>query len=135
MGINYAYLYFCFTTFPIVFQQVYHFSEGTSGLAYLGLGIGSFVGLGITGKLSDKIVVKMTRNHGVRKPEYRLPLMIPGHLLIPIGLFWYGWSADKHVHWYAASHDTLLILGLFRLLDRVYFRPACYALLCRSQHI
>ena len=100
MGINYAYLYLCFTTFPIVFQEVYHFSEGISGLAYLGLGIGSMVGLAFIGKYSDPIVVKMTAKSGERKPEYRLPLMIIAHLFIPIGLFWYGWSADKHAHWY-----------------------------------
>jgi len=99
MGINYAYLYLCFTTFPIVFQEVYNFSEGISGLAYLGLGIGSMVGLAIIGKYSDPIVVRMTAKYGVRKPEYRLPLMIFAHLLIPIGLFWYGWSADEHAPW------------------------------------
>jgi len=101
MGVNYAYLYLCFTTFPLVFQQVYHFNEGVSGLAYLGLGIGSMCGLALIAKYSDKIVVNMTKKHGVRKPEYRLPLMILAHLLIPIGLLWYGWSADKHVHWYS----------------------------------
>ena len=99
MGINYGYLYLCFTTFPIVFQHVYGFSEGTSGLAYLGLGLGCLLGLGLIGKYSDDIVVHMTAKSGVRKPEYRLPLMIFGNLCIPIGLFWYGWSADKQVHW------------------------------------
>lgn len=113
MGINYAYLYLCFTTFPIVFQRVYHFSEGISGLAYLGLGVGSLIGLAIIGRLSDPLVVSMTQKHGVRKPEYRLPLMIPAHLLIPIGLFWYGWSADKQVHWYL-TQISWLIAGLFR---------------------
>ena len=32
-------------------------------------------------------------------PEYRLPLIIPFSLLIPIGLFIYGWSAHFTVHW------------------------------------
>ena len=100
MGINYAYLYLCFTTFPLVFQEVYGFSEELSGLAYLGLGIGSMTGLAIIGKYSDPVVVSLTQKHGVRKPEFRLPLMIFAHLLIPIGLFWYGWSADKHAFWY-----------------------------------
>jgi MFS family permease len=108
MGINYAYLYLCFTTFPIVFQEVYGFSEGISGLAYLGLGIGSMVGLGIIGKFSDQIVVNMTAKHGVRKPEYRLPLMIIAHLFIPIGLFWYGWAADKHTHWYITAPPPII---------------------------
>jgi MFS family permease len=99
MGINYAYLYLCFTTFPIVFQEVYGFSEGISGLAYLGLGLGSIVGLAVIGKYSDPIVVKLTLKSGVRKPEYRLPLMVPSNLCIAIGLFWYGWSAEYHAHW------------------------------------
>ena len=103
MGINYAYLYLCFTTFPIVFQEVYNFSQGISGLAYLGLGIGSMVGLAIIGKYSDKIVMKMTEKNGVRKPEYRLPLFFFANLFIPIGLFWYGWSAEAHTQWYPPS--------------------------------
>src|SRR5277367_443552 len=66
MGVNYAYLYLCFTTFPLVFQEVYHFSEGISGLAYLGLGCGSMVGLAIIGRFSDPLVVKLTKKYGVR---------------------------------------------------------------------
>lgn len=100
MGINYAYLYLCFTTFPLVFQEVYHFSQGVSGLAYLGLGIGALLGLALIGRFSDQIMMKMTERNGAQKPEYRLPLMIVANIFIPIGLFWYGWSADKHVHWY-----------------------------------
>ena len=111
MGINYAYLYLCFTTFPIVFQEVYHFSQGISGLAYLGLGIGSMVGLAIIGKYSDKIVVKMTEKNGVRKPEYRLPLFFFANLLIPIGLFWYGWSAQEHTQWYLPQHPVFVTVG------------------------
>lgn len=25
--------------------------------------------------------------------------MIPGAILLPVGLFWYGWSIEKHAHW------------------------------------
>lgn len=32
-------------------------------------------------------------------PEYRLPLLVPFSLFIPIGLFWYGWAAQARVHW------------------------------------
>lgn len=41
----------------------------------------------------------IARNHGQVEPEFRLPPLIPGSFLIPIGLFWYGWSAQMHVHW------------------------------------
>lgn len=39
------------------------------------------------------------RNGSNPKPEYRLPVMVLGGLLVPIGLFWYGWSAEAQVHW------------------------------------
>ncbi|KAK2609626.1 hypothetical protein N8I77_003119 [Diaporthe amygdali] len=32
-------------------------------------------------------------------PEFRIPSMFVGSLLIPIGLFWYGWSAEAALHW------------------------------------
>ncbi|KZF25352.1 MFS general substrate transporter [Xylona heveae TC161] len=33
------------------------------------------------------------------KPEYRVPLMFVASALIPIGLFWYGWSVESRLHW------------------------------------
>lgn len=32
-------------------------------------------------------------------PEFRIPSMFVGSLLIPVGLFWYGWSAQARLHW------------------------------------
>ena len=52
------------------------------------------------GMISDRSVAAMTkRNGGKPKPEYRLPLMMAGAVVIPIGLFLYGWSAEKKVHY------------------------------------
>jgi MFS family permease len=100
MAVVYGYLYLLFTTMTNVFESKYHFEGGTVGLAYLGIGIGMFAGLFISGATSDRFVVKLTeRNGGERKPEYRLPMMIPAALVIPIGLFIYGWSAQYAVHW------------------------------------
>jgi predicted MFS family arabinose efflux permease len=39
-------LFILFTTFPMVFEEQYHFSVGVSGLSYLGIGIGMAVSLG-----------------------------------------------------------------------------------------
>lgn len=38
----------------------------------------------------------MTTNTSTR---FRVPLMIPGAVLVPIGLFIYGWSAQYRTHW------------------------------------
>lgn len=100
MAVVYGYLYLLFTTMTEVFESKYNFHGGTVGLAYLGIGIGMFMGLFISGATSDKLVIKLTeRNGGQRKPEYRLPLMVPAALTVPIGLFMYGWSAQYVVHW------------------------------------
>lgn len=96
----YSYLYLCFTTFPRIFQNQYGFSSGPAGLAYLGIGIGSFIGLLLCGAISDRLVKLLTRKHGGDpKPEYRLPALVIGAIMVPIGLFWYGWTAEHKAHW------------------------------------
>ncbi|KAK5204605.1 hypothetical protein LTR47_007405 [Exophiala xenobiotica] len=112
MAVVYGYLYLLFTTLTQVFEETYHFSQGAVGLAFLGIGIGSLFGLVIFGALSDRTVKKLSK-HGEMKPEYRLPPLIPGSLVIPIGFFWYGWSADKGVHWIVPIIGTMWVgLGL-----------------------
>lgn len=100
MAIVYGYLYLLFTTITGLFEQVYGFSQGSAGLAFLGIGVGMLLGLVIFGATSDKVVTYLTnKNGGERKPEYRLPHMMIGAALVPIGLFWYGWSAQERVHY------------------------------------
>ena len=115
MATVYGYLYLLFTTFPRVFQGQYGFSNGSVGLTYLGSGIGSFFGLALCGATSDRLVVALTkRNGGAARPEYRLPTMFIGALIIPIGLFLYGWAAEKKVHWIVPIVGTgFLGAGMF----------------------
>ena len=97
-----------------VFQGRYGFSSRNVGLAFLGIGIGMFGGLFITGTMSDKIVKKLAeRNGGVTKPEFRIPPMIPAAFTIPIGLFLYGWTAYYEVHYIVPIIGTAFVgLGL-----------------------
>jgi len=100
IGIVFAYIFLLFTTFPAVFEEQYHFSASIVGLSYLGLGVGMVLGLVTFSAISDRLLRKMTkRANGKSKPEYRLPIMMLGTTTIPIGLFWYGWSAYSKVHW------------------------------------
>ncbi|RMJ21319.1 MFS multidrug transporter [Aspergillus sp. HF37] len=99
VAVVYGYLYLLFTTMTTVFQSQYGFSQGSVGLAYLGIGVGSMLGLAVMGCVSDRLLRYLTRKHGVKKPEYRLPPMIPGTFFIPVALFIYGWTAEKKTHW------------------------------------
>ena len=84
MAVVYGYLYLLFTTITEVYESQYHFSQGSVGLTFLGIGIGSLAGVIIFGIASDRIVKAKSRG-GEMKPEYRLPPMIPGSFLVPIG--------------------------------------------------
>ncbi|KAL4944130.1 hypothetical protein BDV06DRAFT_188172 [Aspergillus oleicola] len=100
ISLIYGLLYLFFTTIPMVFEDQYGFSPGVAGLAYLGMGIGFLIGLFISAATSDPILLKLAaRNGGKHEPEMRLPQLLFWACILPISFFWYGWSADKKVHW------------------------------------
>ena len=94
-------VYFALTTYSALWTEHYHESISISGLNYLALASGYIIGTQTCTRLLDKVYkhLKETRGKGIGQPEYRLPLLLPGALLLPIGLVWYGWSAQKHLHW------------------------------------
>jgi MFS family permease len=102
LAFAYGLLYLLFTTIPIVFQETYGWSIGTTGLVYLSLGAGNLTGWIIITLRSDKDVVRRTRaNGGVFEPEMRLPISVYFGLLLPATFFWYGWTAYYKTHWIA----------------------------------
>lgn len=100
MAYLYGMMYLVLSTFPMLWTQRYHQSEGTGSLNFIAMGLGFFLGAQTCAPLMDRIYRRLKkRNNGVGKPEFRVPMMIPASLLVPIGLFWYGWSAQATVHW------------------------------------
>lgn len=100
MAVVYGLLYLLFTTITTVFIDNYGFAPEICGLVYIGLGIGFFAALIVVAKISDKTVVSMTKaNDGVFEPEMRLPACILFACFVPVTFFWYGWTAEFHVHW------------------------------------
>ncbi|OJA12250.1 hypothetical protein AZE42_04087 [Rhizopogon vesiculosus] len=100
MALMYGIYYLMFATFPVLFSEVYHFSTGISGLAYIGIGFGFLSATIFGAKISDKIYIYLaTKNGGKGKPEMRVPALIFGSFFVPVGIFWYGWSAQAHIHY------------------------------------
>ena len=96
----YGLLYLLLTTITQVFIEVYGWSLGKSGLAYLGLGVGFLLGVAIVGGTANRLVVKAAQNNnGILIPEQRLLPCIWFSFLIPVSFFWYGFTAAHDAHW------------------------------------
>ncbi|KAI1279153.1 major facilitator superfamily domain-containing protein [Xylaria sp. FL0933] len=100
----YGLIYIVLTSFPTLWSTPkpagYGESLGIGGLNYISLGLGFFLGAQICAPLQDRIYVALKKRYGgVGKPEYRVPMMVPGAVLMPIGLIVYGWTAEFKTHW------------------------------------
>ena len=99
-GFSYGILYLVLSTFSDLWINEYHESISISGLHYIVLCLGEVVGSVIGGPLIDYVFRRLKkRADGVATPEFRVPIMLPAFILGPLGLFMYGWAADKHVQW------------------------------------
>ncbi|KAF2481736.1 major facilitator superfamily domain-containing protein [Neohortaea acidophila] len=102
MAYLYGLVYLVITSFSTLYTspKYYHESVGISGLHYIALGLGYFVGAQVSARANDWMYRRLkARNNGVGRPEFRVPMLIPCAVLLPIGLLWYGWSAQGRVFW------------------------------------
>ncbi|CAJ2504754.1 Uu.00g121480.m01.CDS01 [Anthostomella pinea] len=100
LAYNFGVLYIVLSTFADLWIDIYHDSPALSGVRYLALVVGYTMAAQLGGRVTDRVWNHLKRKrNGEAAPEYRVPLMLPGVILIPAGLIWYGWSAEKHLHW------------------------------------
>jgi len=102
MAYLYGLLYLVVSSFAQLWTDPDYYGEsvGISGLNYIALALGYMIGMQATARLTDRIYRRLKkRNNGVGRPEFRVPAMIPCVIFLPIGLLWYGWSAQARVHW------------------------------------
>lgn len=98
-GFIYAFLYTCFVAYPISFQEERGWNGGVGALPFVAVICGVFCACLII------IVFSLTRyrafiiRNGRVKPEERLIPMILGGILLPVGMFWFGWTSNPHITW------------------------------------
>ncbi|KAI0148034.1 MFS general substrate transporter [Hypoxylon sp. NC0597] len=100
LAYNYGILYIVQSTFATLWIERYGQSVSVSGLHYIAIAVGCIIAAQIGAHVTDRVWQRLkARAKGETQPEYRVPLMIPGAILIPIGLFWYGWAAEARAFW------------------------------------
>ncbi|PTB61347.1 MFS general substrate transporter, partial [Trichoderma citrinoviride] len=120
VGVVYAYLYLLFTSLTPLFMEIYHFKTSYAGLTFLGIGFGSMIGVAFFSLTSDRNIKRKAAEEALAaeaegrapegmKPEYRLSPLMVGAVVLPIGFFIYGWTAEYKVHWIAPIIGTVVI--------------------------
>jgi multidrug resistance protein len=105
----YGFQYLVGTSIPFVFKDTYGFSSTEAGLAFLGGGIGCFLGM-IWFGVDSTMAMKRTKEQNSEseaEPEVRLRLLPAGAIIYPAGFFIYGWTTHFQTHWLGP------IVGLF----------------------
>jgi Arabinose efflux permease len=109
LSIVYGYTYITMTTIAPVFQERYGFSEGASGLTFLGLCLGLGFGALLCSFLLDRYIQRAKTRSEVFAPEQRLPLLLPACLLMSAGLFLFGWTVQYRIQFVVPILGTALV--------------------------
>ncbi|KAI1249548.1 hypothetical protein MGN70_009161 [Eutypa lata] len=101
LSLFYGILYLCFVAYPIVFTQHRGWGPGTSGLSFIGMGIGTMIGI-----CAEPFWRKVINNHpkdpetGKVPPEATARVMIIGSVLVAVGQLAFSWTClPVSIHW------------------------------------
>lgn len=135
LTVVYTLLYMLFTVFPIVFIQIRGWNSGVGEVPLVSVILGSFIGCSYVFWDSARQRKKIAAGHKNR-PEDSLPVAMTGAILLPVGLFWFAWTAQyASVPWivpvlaaivFSVSMLTLFV-GFSSYLSETYLQYAASA--------
>lgn len=100
LAVIYGILYLFFEAFPVSFQEVRGWTnEGVAGLPFIGILVGVLFGVAFLIWQTKTRFARKLKKHGKVIPEERLVPMMVASVLLPAGLFWFGWTSNPHVSW------------------------------------
>ncbi|EWC46378.1 hypothetical protein DRE_04321 [Drechslerella stenobrocha 248] len=127
-------LYIFFQAFAIIFRGTYGFTLSQLGLSFLGLFMGLTLGV-LTDPLWRRAYDRLVeRRDGQSIPEFRLVPGILGGVLVPIGIFWFGYTTYPSVHWIVPIIGSAVFgTGMLLVYSSVFaFLVDCYPLYAAS---
>ena len=137
VAFSWAVLYSQFSVIFLVFETNHGFSVSQSGAVFAAMSIGAIIGT-VLSIYQEKIA----RHYGKlgSSPEDRLYFSCIESVLMPIGLFWFGWTSFPSVPWIAPTLAVgcatigifSIYLAVFNYLADVYHRYASSALAAQS---
>lgn len=135
VSVDFGILYTFFAAFPLVYTRVYGFNSGEIGLAFVPIFIGCLLATA-TCILCDRLFYQkqLAKVNAVKdldnslrideesffhldqpsqttkhvEPEHRLYCAMIGGVGLPIGLFWFAWTARTGVSWASSMVGTMI---------------------------
>ncbi|KAL8936451.1 MAG: hypothetical protein Q9216_004918 [Gyalolechia sp. 2 TL-2023] len=137
VSFSWAVLYLTFSSVPLVFGTNHRFNIQQSGAVFTSMCVGAILST-ILSIYQEKIAIHYGKLSST--PEGRLYFSCIESALMPIGLFWFGWSCFPHIHWIiptiAIGCATMGIfsvyLAVFIYLANTYHQYASSALAAQS---
>ncbi|KAI4198776.1 MAG: hypothetical protein LQ346_002704 [Caloplaca aetnensis] len=137
VAFSWAVLYLTFSSIPLVFGTNHHFNTQQNGAVFASMCIGALLST-VLSIYQEKIALHYGKLSST--PENRLYFSCLESALMPIGLFWFGWSSFPQTHWIiptiAIGCATMgifsIYLSVFLYLADVYHKYASSALAAQS---
>lgn len=103
------------SSYATLWIDKYRQSELVSSLHHISIALGSTIAGQIGSRVLDQVYRFLSkRNDDAGVPEYRIPYLVPDMVLMSVGLFWYGWSAERILPWIMVDVKTVVFtLGSF----------------------
>ena len=131
-------LYMTLNVLPLVMSTNHHFNTEQQGAVFASLIVGVLLALILS--ISQETIARRYYPKLLQAPEGRLYFACLEAALLPIGLFWFGWTSSPTIPWIvpllgmgcAMMGIFSIYLAVFNYLADVYHRYASSALACQS---
>ena len=139
VSFSWAILYLTFGAIPLVFRVSHNFDLQQTGAAFTAVMAGGVVST-VLSIYQEKLALRYFPEKVSATPEGRLYFACVESALMPIGLFWFGWTSYSDIHWIipaiAIAVATMgifsIYLATFNYLADIYHRYASSAIAAQS---
>ncbi|KAL1989214.1 hypothetical protein VTN96DRAFT_3761 [Rasamsonia emersonii] len=137
VAFSWAVLYLQFGSIPLVFETNHHFNLEQAGAVFTAMCVGSILATFLS-IYQERIAFRFGKLSST--PEGRLYFACIESILMPAGLFWFGWTSFTSIPWIvpalAVGCATMgifsIYLAVFNYLADTYHRYASSALAAQS---
>ncbi|KIV82108.1 hypothetical protein PV11_04239 [Exophiala sideris] len=124
----YGVYYSFFEAFPLVYVGIYDFNIGELGVVFTCIVVGCVFGIIIYVSYVWFYLEPDIKKNGLRAQEHRLVPALFAVMLMPTGMFWFGWTAEPNIHWIVSIIGiTFYATGAFILFQCIFmYLPLTY---------